>query len=69
MCKLIPLLTEPSSLDTFKLINVKAINAFLILLKASKPETIEYRRSKGPNDNVAIIIQIIKQEEVLMPLR
>jgi hypothetical protein len=37
------------------------------LLKASKSETIEYRRRKGPNDDVEIIIQITKQEEVLMP--
>jgi hypothetical protein len=37
------------------------------LLKASKSETIEYRRRKGPDDDVAIIIQITKQEEVLMP--
>jgi hypothetical protein len=37
------------------------------LLKASKSETIEYRRRKGPNDDVEIIIQITKQEEDLMP--
>jgi hypothetical protein len=37
------------------------------LLKASKSETIEYRRRKGPNDDVAVLIQITKQEEVLMP--
>ena len=55
-----PLLTEPPSLETFKLINPKAIKAFLILLKASKSETIEYRSRKGPNDDVAIIIQITK---------
>ena len=63
-----PLLTEPPSLDTLKAINLKATNAFLILLKASKFETIEYRRRKGPNDDVEIRIQITKQEEVLMPL-
>jgi hypothetical protein len=62
------LLTEPPSLDTLKATNLKATNAFLILLKASKSETIEYRRRKGSNDDVEIIIQITKQEEVLMPL-
>jgi hypothetical protein len=62
------LLAESPSLDTLNVINLKATNAFLILLKASKSETIEYRRRKGPNDDVEIIIQITKQEEVLMPL-
>jgi len=62
------LLTEQPSLDTLKAINLKATNAFLILLKASKSETIEYRTRKGPDDDVEIIIQITKQEEVLMPL-
>jgi hypothetical protein len=47
--------------------NLTAINALLILLKASKSETIEYRRRKGPNDDVEINNTSIKQEEVLMP--
>ncbi|MDQ5876593.1 MAG: hypothetical protein M3288_07115 [Thermoproteota archaeon] len=61
------MLTEPPSLDTLKAINPKATNAFLILLKGSKSETKEYRRRKGPNNDVEIIIRITKQEEVLMP--